>query len=277
MSQSRFEAESAAAGGDLVSVNTTTTAPPASPFDGPELLYVGPLLVIEKEYGDPALRPKRAELGRARTELTARALVNALRSPTTSRATVDGALASGELEDDTPGALGEILAADIANYLLSNVTMRAAVRGRFIEMLKTAAEIQHDSDTEETVNDAITTMIFENMPLIKIDTFKEDLKDLSELVNDISARTMATTRATTTTSSRGLSMETRDNSVEEKDAEAQDAATIVYQKSPITALLNEPGLQVPGQAGTSVGLGIAKAGNKQAGTTSRYRDTGNEC
>ena len=98
---------------------------------------------------------------------------------------------------------------DIANYLLSNVTMRAAVRGRFIEMLKTAAEIQHDSDTEETVNDAITTMIFENMPLIKIDTFKEDLKDLSELVNDISARTMATTRATTTTSSRGLSMETR--------------------------------------------------------------------
>ena len=28
---------------------------------------------------------------------------------------------------------------------------------------------------------------------------------------------------------------------------------------------------------TSVGLGIAKAGNKQAGTTSRYRDTGNEC
>ena len=88
MSQSRFEAESAAAGGDLVSVNTTTTAPPASPFDGPELLYVGPLLVIEKEYGDPALRPKRAELGRARTELTARALVNALRSPTTSTSAV---------------------------------------------------------------------------------------------------------------------------------------------------------------------------------------------
>ena len=28
---------------------------------------------------------------------------------------------------------------------------------------------------------------------------------------------------------------------------------------------------------TSVGLGIAKAGNKQAGITSRYRDTGNEC
>ena len=28
---------------------------------------------------------------------------------------------------------------------------------------------------------------------------------------------------------------------------------------------------------TSVGLGIAKAGNRQAGTTSRYKDTGNEC
>ena len=40
--------------------------------------------------------------------------------------------------------------------------------------------------------------------------------------------------------------------------------------------LMQPAMQPPASA-TSVGLGIAKAGNRQAGTTSRYKDTGNEC
>ena len=37
------------------------------------------------------------------------------------------------------------------------------------------------------------------------------------------------------------------------------------------------GLDAKARRKTSVGLGIAKAGNRQAGTTSRYKDTGNEC
>ena len=43
------------------------------------------------------------------------------------------------------------------------------------------------------------------------------------------------------------------------------------ERNPPFSLLQEVGTE------TSVGLGIAKAGNRQAGTTSRYKDTGNEC
>ena len=60
--------------------------------DSPEVLYLGPLLVIEKDYDDPVLRPT-AELEQAKAELTTYTLLNALRESDTSRRIVDGVLA----------------------------------------------------------------------------------------------------------------------------------------------------------------------------------------
>ena len=72
------------------------------------------------------------------------------------------------------------------------------------------------------------------------------------------------------------------------EAEARERGACVLWTHPLlvavgvsTLAFDAPtsALRVRAQAGsqTSVGLGIAKAGDRQAGTTSRYRDTGNEC